>query len=131
MVTVPLILLAIPSLVVGWVTVQPVLFGGYFEARSGYCRRTMCCEPHRRGVPRLRRISRYGVRIAAAVFAAAGVLAAWLFFLKYPAWADAAERRFKWLHIILVNKYGFDWFNEHIIVPLARGTRGDVLARRR
>jgi NADH-quinone oxidoreductase subunit L len=52
--------------------------------------------------------------------AAAGVLAAFLFFLKYPAWADAAERRFKWLHTILINKYGFDWFNEHIIMPLAR-----------
>ena len=52
--------------------------------------------------------------------AAAGVLAAYLFFLKYPAWADAAERRFKWLHTVLINKYGFDWFNEHIVMPLAR-----------
>src|SRR5580658_3097795 len=30
-VTVPLILLAIPSLVVGWLTEQPILFGGYFQ----------------------------------------------------------------------------------------------------
>src|ERR1700728_3618363 len=30
-VTVPLILLAIPSLIVGWLTVQPILFGGYFD----------------------------------------------------------------------------------------------------
>jgi NADH-quinone oxidoreductase subunit L len=52
---------------------------------------------------------------------AAGVLAAWLFFLKYPAWADAAERRFKWLHSILINKYGFDWFIEHVIMPFGRG----------
>src|SRR4029078_7163877 len=29
-VTVPLILLAIPSLVIGWLTVESVLFGGYF-----------------------------------------------------------------------------------------------------
>ena len=40
---------------------------------------------------------------------------------RIPRWADEAERRFKWLHSILVNKYGFDWFNEHVIVPFARG----------
>ncbi len=49
-----------------------------------------------------------------------GVLTAWLFFLKRPDFADAAERRFKWLHTILVDKYGFDWFNEHVIMAGAR-----------
>jgi NADH-quinone oxidoreductase subunit L len=50
-----------------------------------------------------------------------GVLTAWLFFLKKPALADAAERSFKWLYAILVDKYGFDWFNEHVI--MAAGAR--------
>ena len=49
-----------------------------------------------------------------------GVATAWLFFLKNTSWADAAERRFKWLHWILVNKYGFDWFYEHVLVAGAR-----------
>ena len=31
-----------------------------------------------------------------------------------------AERSFKWLHTILINKYGFDWFNEHVIAAFAR-----------
>jgi NADH-quinone oxidoreductase subunit L len=53
-------------------------------------------------------------------FAALGVFTAWLFFLKKPALADSAERSFKWLHTILVNKYGFDWFNEHVIMVAAR-----------
>jgi NADH-quinone oxidoreductase subunit L len=52
---------------------------------------------------------------------AAGFITAWLFFYKNPAWADEAERRFKWLHSILINKYGFDWFNEHVIAAFARG----------
>jgi NADH-quinone oxidoreductase subunit L len=120
-VTLPLILLAVPSLVVGWIAVQPVLFGGYFEGAI----RVLA------GNDVLGRIGEefhgsgafLGTALASPplYFAAAGVLAAWLFFLKHPAWADAAERRFKWLHTILINKYGFDWFNEHIIVPLARG----------
>ena len=34
--------------------------------------------------------------------------------------ADSAERRFKWLYTILVNKYGFDWFYENVLVAGAR-----------
>jgi NADH-quinone oxidoreductase subunit L len=120
-VTVPLILLAIPSLVVGWLTEQPILFGGYFQGAirvlpSDDVLREVGEEFHGSGA------------VLASMFAspviycaAAGVLVAYLFILKYPAWADAAERRFKWLHTILINKYGFDWFNEHIVMPLARG----------
>ena len=120
-VTVPLILLAIPSLVVGWVAAGPLLFSGYFEG-------AIRVLPANDVLGRIgEEFHGSGAFLAAALaspplyVAAAGVLAAWLFFLKYPAWADAAERRFKWLHSILVNKYGFDWFNEHVIMPLARG----------
>jgi NADH-quinone oxidoreductase subunit L len=120
-VTVPLILLAIPSVVVGWITEQPILFGGYFD---GVIRvlpgddvlREVGEEFHGPGAVLASMFTSPVIYLAAA-----GVLAAYLFFLKYPAWADAAERRFKWLHTILINKYGFDWFNEHIIMPLARG----------
>ncbi|MGC1523199.1 MAG: NADH-quinone oxidoreductase subunit L [Steroidobacteraceae bacterium] len=126
-VTVPLVLLAIPSAVIGWFTVEPVLFGGYFGtaiqvlpandvlARVGE-------EFH--GSP--------GEFMWAAFsalpvwFAALGALTAWWFFLKRPDLADAAERRFKWLYAILVNKYGFDWFNEHVLVPAAQMLGGGL-----
>jgi len=120
-VTVPLILLAIPSLVIGWITVQPVLFGGYFQ---GAIRVLPANDVLGRLAEEFHGPGAFLVTALASptlYFAAAGVLAAWLFFLKYPAWADAAERRFKWLHTILINKYGFDWFIEHIIMPFARG----------
>ena len=120
-VTVPLILLAIPSALIGWFTVEPMLFGGYFGgaihvlpvndvvAQVGE-------EYHDSAVEFLK-----SAFIALPFwFAVLGVGTAWLFFLKYPAWADAAERRFKWLHSILVNKYGFDWFYEHVIMAGAR-----------
>jgi NADH-quinone oxidoreductase subunit L len=120
-VTVPLILLAIPSVVVGWLTEQPILFGGYFDGvirvlPGNNVLREVGEEFHGPGAVLTSMFSSPVIYLAAA-----GVLAAFLFFLKYPAWADAAERRFKWLHTILINKYGFDWFNEHIIMPLARG----------
>ena len=120
-VTVPLILLAIPSALIGWFTVRPLLFGGYFDG-------SIVVLPAHEVLKRVgEEFHNPGAFLWSAIttlplyFAAGGVLAAWLFFYKNPAWAGAAERRFKWLHTILVDKYGFDWFNEHVIVPCARG----------
>jgi NADH-quinone oxidoreductase subunit L len=126
-VTVPLILLAIPSAVIGWFTVEPVLFGGYFGGAIHV-------------LPANDVLTRVGeefhgspVEFLWAAFsalpvwlAAAGALTAWWFFLKRPDLADAAERRFNWLYTILVNKYGFDWFNEHVIVPAAQMLGGGL-----
>jgi NADH-quinone oxidoreductase subunit L len=117
---VPLVLLAIPSAVVGWFTVQPVLFGGYFGsairvlpahdvlARVGE-------EFHGSGAFVISALTSVPIWLALS-----GVFFAWLFFLKKPALADSAERSFKWLHTILINKYGFDWFYEHVIAAFAR-----------
>jgi NADH-quinone oxidoreductase subunit L len=119
-VTVPLILLAIPSALIGWFTVEPMLFGGYFGgairvlpahdvlARVGG-------EFHGSGMFVLSALTSVPLYLALS-----GVFFAWLFFLKKPSLADSAERSFKWLHTILVNKFGFDWFNEHVIAASAR-----------
>jgi NADH-quinone oxidoreductase subunit L len=119
-VTVPLIMLAIPSAMIGWFTVKPMLFGGYFDGaihvlpgndvlgRVGE-------EFHGPGAFVWSAFAQWPVW-----FAALGVLTAWWFFLKDPALADSAARRFKWLYTILVDKYGFDWFNEHVIMVAAR-----------
>ncbi len=120
-VTVPLILLAIPSAVIGWFTVEPMLFGGYFGAAihvlpANDVLRRVGEEFH--GSPLEFMWAAFDA--LPVWFAAAGVVTAWIFFLKNPALADAAERRFKSLHTLLVNKYYFDWFNEHVIVAAAR-----------
>jgi len=44
-VTVPLILLAIPSVVIGWMTVEPVLYGGWL-ADAIHVRGQRCARPH-------------------------------------------------------------------------------------
>jgi len=111
-----------------WFTVEPVLFGNYFAGAI-------------RVLPAHDVLHRIGEEFhgSAAIVASAisapplwlalsGVAAAWLFFYRKPALADSAERKFKWLHGILVNKYGFDWFNEHVICAAARAL-GDGLWR--
>jgi NADH-quinone oxidoreductase subunit L len=119
-VTVPLILLAIPSALIGWVTVKPLLFDGFFEgairvATVNNVLAHMGEEFH----------GSMGFVLSALIspaigLAALGVLTAFVFFKWKPEWADATERRLKWIYSILVDKYGFDWFNEHVIMTGAR-----------
>ena len=126
-VTVPLVLLAIPSIVIGWLTVRPVLFGDFFEgsihiAGSHEALAKVGEEFHGSGAFLL---SAFTTSLP-LLLAALGVFTAWLFFLKSPALADKAQRSFRWLYTILVDKYGFDWFNEHVIMPAARMLGGGL-----
>ena len=120
MVWVPLVLLAIPSALIGWFTVQPMLFGGYFGSAihvlpAHDVLAKLGEEFHGSGAFAISAITSIPLWLALS-----GIFVAWLFFLKKPALADSAERSFKWLHTILINKYGFDWFNEHVIAAFAR-----------
>jgi NADH-quinone oxidoreductase subunit L len=125
-VTVPLVLLAIPSALIGWFTVEPVLFGHYFRGAI----HVLPAHDVLAGIGE--EFHGSASFVASAItsvplwLALAGVFTAWLFFYKKPALADSAERSFKWLHTILVNKYGFDWFNEHVIVVAARALGGGL-----
>jgi len=125
-VTVPLVLLAIPSALIGWFTVEPVLFGGYFGeairvAPANDVLHQIGEEFHGAGA-----FFASGLIGLPFLLALAGASTAWLFFYKKPELADSAERRFKWLYTVLVDKYGFDWFNEHVIAPGARVLGGGL-----
>ena len=119
-VTLPLVLLAIPSAMVGWFTVKAMLFGDFFAGAI-------------KVLPGHDVLARVGeefqgpgefilgaLQSAPVWLALMGVATAWMFFLRKPEWANSVERSFKWLQIVLLEKYGFDWFNEHIIVAGSR-----------
>ncbi|HEX3914791.1 MAG TPA: NADH-quinone oxidoreductase subunit L [Steroidobacteraceae bacterium] len=119
-VTVPLIFLAIPSAVIGWFTVQPMLYGKFFDgaiyvAPANNVLGRMGEEFHGPGAFVLSSLLTLPL-----LFAALGVLTAFIFYLWRPALADAAQARLKWLYDILIDKFGFDWFNEHVIMAGAR-----------
>jgi NADH-quinone oxidoreductase subunit L len=125
-VTVPLVLLAIPSALIGWFTVGPVLFGGFFEGSifvlpANNVLEHAAEEFHGPGEFIVSAMQQLPVWLAAA-----GVLTAYTFFKWKPALADSAERSFKWLHTILTEKYGFDWFNERVIAAGARALGGGL-----
>ncbi|MFI4895684.1 MAG: NADH-quinone oxidoreductase subunit L [Steroidobacterales bacterium] len=124
----PLLALAIPSLLIGYFTIEPLVFGGYF----GDAIRVL--ESHD-AVGEMRQEWHGPIVFALSSFmgwapwlAALGVLAAWYFVLHRPQAGDALRERFAGLNRLLDNKYYFDWFNENVLARLTRGV-GIVLWR--
>jgi NADH-quinone oxidoreductase subunit L len=119
-VTLPLVALAIPSVVIGALTVSAVLFGGYFGRSILVLAGNNVLGKIGAEFPGPVRFALQGFFKLPFLFALAGALTAWAFFLRRPAWAQDAARRFHWLYRLLVQKYYFDWFNEAVLAPFAR-----------
>jgi NADH-quinone oxidoreductase subunit L len=116
----PLVALAIPSLLIGFFTIEPVLFGGYFG-------KAIMVLPGHDVVGELRHewegpvsFALHGLASLPAWLAALGVLTAWVFVLRQPQWGSALRERLSVINTVLVNKYYFDWFNENVLARLAR-----------
>jgi NADH-quinone oxidoreductase subunit L len=120
-VTVPLILLAIPSVLIGYFTIGPVLFGDYFAGSIFVLEKNDVLGELAHEFHGPAGFALHGLTAAPFWLALAGAATAYLFILRNPAWADAAKRSLNWLYDLLDNKYYFDWFNENVIAPLGRG----------
>jgi len=122
-VTVPLIALAIPSVVIGALTVVPVLFGTYWGGSIFVLEVNDVVGElaHEFAQPAWLSFALHGLISPPFWLAVAGAVTAYFFFLRNPEWAEQAEQRFGWLYRLLTEKYYFDWVNERIIAPLTRG----------
>jgi NADH-quinone oxidoreductase subunit L len=119
-VTVPLILLAIPSVIAGY-AIGPVLFGDFFDG-------VLHVNPERdvlaqlgAGYHGILGFVLHGVMGPPFWLAAAGVFTAWFIYMKNPGIAAAAARRFSGLHRLLENKYWMDEFNQAVFAGGAKG----------
>jgi NADH-quinone oxidoreductase subunit L len=120
-VTLPLVLLAIPSVVIGYFTIEPMLFGSFLADAI-----TINAELH----PALQRFAEifhgpvamalHGFSTPPFWLALGGAVSAWYLYLINPALPAAMARSLKPLMTLLENKYYLDWFNENVI---ARGAR--------
>jgi len=119
-VTVPLIMLAIPSALAGYL-IDPVVFGNWFDGvihvaashdvlgeMAGHYHGPLSFVLHAFGGP-------------AIWLAIAGVLTAWYVYIKNPRLADDVRQRFHGIYQLLVNKYYADDFNEIVFAGGARG----------
>jgi NADH-quinone oxidoreductase subunit L len=120
-VTVPLVLLAIPSVVIGFMAIEPMLYGEFFKDVI-----FVNAEKH----PVMEEMAEmFHGPVAMAVhalstapfwLALAGVVVSWYMYLVNPKVPAFFARVLRPVIVILENKYFLDWINENI---LARGAR--------
>jgi NADH-quinone oxidoreductase subunit L len=119
-VTVPLILLAIPSVVAGWMTEEAILFGNYFGAAIQVLpSHDVLAELGRHGTTPAYFLV-HGLMAPPFLLAMAGVAAAWYLFLRRPDIPAGLAAQFAGLNRLLVNKYYFDDLNEKVLAPASR-----------
>ncbi len=121
-VTAPLLLLAIPSVVIGFLTIDAMLFGDFLKDAI-----VVNADKH----PAMAELAKifhgpaqmalHGLMTAPFWLALAGVAAAYYMYMVNPALPAAIKRRVEPVYTLLENKYYMDWFNENV---LARGARG-------
>ena len=126
-VTVPLILLAIPSVIAGYV-VGPVLFGDYFKDAIHVLPQHDVLARLGEGYHGVWGYVLHGIMAPPFWLAMGGLITAWYVYMKSPALADRARDKAGFLYRLLVNKYYADDFNQAVFAGGARGI-GQLLWR--
>jgi NADH-quinone oxidoreductase subunit L len=120
-VTAPLVLLAVPSVVIGFLAIQPMLFGDFLkDAITVDTARHPAMAVLAAGFHGAAAMALHGLQTAPFWLALAGVATAWWFYLKQPSIPAAIARALAPLVTVLENKYYMDWINERLIAPAAR-----------
>jgi NADH-quinone oxidoreductase subunit L len=121
-VTLPLVLLAIPSVVIGFMTVGPMLFGDFFKdaifVNAEIHRAMLVLSEEFHGPVQL---ALHGFSAAPFWLALAGVVTAYYMYLVNPALPAAIKKGIMPIFTLLDNKYYMDWFNENVLAAGARG----------
>ncbi|NBU18348.1 MAG: NADH-quinone oxidoreductase subunit L [Betaproteobacteria bacterium] len=120
-VTVPLLLLAIPSVVIGYFTIDAMLFGDFFKDAI------FVNEDKHEAMHELGHAYHGAIAMAMHAFssapfwlALAGVVSSYYMYMINPAVPAAIKRACMPIYTLFENKYYMDWINENI---LARGAR--------
>lgn len=119
-VTLPLVLLAVPSVFIGFLTVQPMLFGEFFkdvifvDARHGAMAGLEGIFHGPLGM------AVHALQTAPFWLALAGVVTAYYMYMINPALPAAIKKSMRPIYSLLENKYYMDWFNENVLARFAR-----------
>ncbi|MDR7334416.1 NADH-quinone oxidoreductase subunit L [Roseateles asaccharophilus] len=118
---VPLVLLAIPSVLIGFMTIQPMLYGDFLKDAI-----TVNAAAH----PAMAEIAHHfhgaaamalhGLQTLPFWLALAGVVTAYVFYMVAPSIPATFAKVLRPVIIVMENKYFMDWFNENVLARLAR-----------
>jgi NADH-quinone oxidoreductase subunit L len=120
-VTLPLVALAIPSVIAGAILTQPLLFSNFF---------TYLNSVQHTGHDAMRVLTQdwhgwlaYGLHSVFTLpfyLAIAGIVITWYCYVVNPKAPVAISKSLSFLKPLLDNKYYFDWFNDKVVTRFAR-----------
>jgi len=119
----PLVLLAIPSVILGYVLYMPMLFTEpslLSDAVRVMAAHNVLLEMGKE-VPSAWDPLKHVMLSAVFWLTMAGIGFAWLCYSVLPGIPDFFARHLRWIYAILLEKYGFDWFNEHVFINGSKG----------
>ncbi len=122
----PLVLLAVPSLFIGAIAIEPMLFGGFFKNvifvnEAHHAMEELHHEFHGAGAMGL-----HSFMTPPFWLALAGVVTAYVFYMVKPGIPAAIKKAVSPLYTLLENKYYMDRFNEIVFAGGARVLGGGL-----
>ena len=120
-VTLPLILLAIPSVIIGYIAIEPMLYGDFFK-NVIYVNHEMHPVMHimKEEFHGAMAMVSHSLHTPVLYLAIGGVLAAWFLYVKAPQLPAKIAQTFRPVYVLFENKYYLD--NIYFAV-FAKGTR--------
>ena len=120
-VTLPLVLLAIPSLAIGFIAIEPMLFKGFFDNiifidSAAHPVMHELAEDFHGAVA----MGLHSFTSLPFILALSGVVLSWFFYMKRPDIPAAIKAKCGLIMLVLENKYGFDRFNEKVFAGGSR-----------
>jgi len=128
-VTLPLVALAIPSVILGGIAIGPMLFGDYFKGvitvDSSHPAMAVLASHYHGAID----LALHSIQTLPFWLALAGVLVSGYFYLMRPSIPEAIAMRFSAIHRLLDQKYFMDRFNEIVFAGGARLLGGQLWKR--
>ncbi|MDH5436827.1 MAG: NADH-quinone oxidoreductase subunit L, partial [Gammaproteobacteria bacterium] len=120
----PLVLLAIPSVVIGYFTVEGVLFGNYFGDAIFVLPEHNVLAKLGEGYHGQIGFITHGMMQPPFWLAMGGLFTAWFIYIKKPEIAEQIKNKMQWVYNLLDKKYYADEFNEFFFAGGSRGIGG-------
>ncbi|HIH2763674.1 MAG TPA: NADH-quinone oxidoreductase subunit L [Candidatus Azoamicus sp.] len=112
-ITIPLIILAIFSIITGWILFNPIIHN-YFESavflKSEYITKEIIKDLHDS-----KHLFIHGLTSTPFILSLLGIITSWYLYCKNIELTTKIKNKLYILYVILHNKYGFDEFNQYII----------------
>lgn len=115
-ITLPLVILAVPSVVVGYFVIEPILFAGWLDDAIFVASKHTSMADLAREFHSAADLILHSIQTLPFWMMIAGVASAWVFSLHKTAWADWLRAKFSYVHYVLDSLYGFDKFNDIVFV---------------